>query len=293
MTTNSFAGKTALIYGGAKGIGQAVALEWAARGARLVVADIDAAAAEATAADIVGKGGEAIGLRANVLDDASVAGAVDETIARFGTVDIVMSNVGAIVNGHPEDIPFEEWQRIVDLNYWGTVRAVKHVLPMFLERGHGHLVNTASFAGLYPYAASRMPYASAKAAVIALSQSLALYLEPQGIRVSCLIPGPVMTGVMESMTSWTPDCPMRGPGAELELKLPQEVATTLSDGMQDGRILIPSDERVWDILARWAQSPDDFLRGKIADFARGDVGRPQVPEAIMRMFAQAPAAPSN
>ena len=74
-----------------------------------------------------------------------------------------------------------------------------------------------------------MPYAAAKAAVIAMTQNLAVYCEPQGVRVSCLIPGPVMTGVMDTMTSWTEDCPMRGPGKETRLMMPEEVAVVLAD----------------------------------------------------------------
>ncbi len=277
-----FAGNTALIFGGAKGIGQCVALEWARRGARLAIADIDEAAALAAAEAIKACGGEAIGLRANVLSDESIAAAAAEAESALGEIGIVMNNVGGMLNGHPEDIPFAEWQRIMDLNYFAAVRGVAHFLPKMLARKSGHIVNTASFAGLYPYAASRVPYAAAKAAVIAMTENLAVYLEPKGIRVSCLIPGPVMTGVMETMTSWTEDCPLRGPGSETVLMLPEEVACVLSDGMRDGRIMIPSDEVAFDIVKRWAASPDSFIRAKIDEFAGGDAGRPQIPEAVMK-----------
>jgi len=282
-----FAGAGALIFGGAKGIGRCVALEWAARGARLAVADIDEAAAKATAAEIGAAGGKAVGLAANVLSDESVAATVAAAHDALGRLDILMNNVGGMLNGHPEDIPLQEWQRIMDLNYFAAVRGVKQVLPDFLARQSGHIVNTASFAGLYPYAASRVPYAAAKAAVIAMSENLAVYLEPQGIRVSCLMPGPVMTGVMESMTSWTEDCPMRGPGKETSLMLPEDVARVLSDGMRDGRIMIPSDPCAFDTVKRWAQSPDGFIRGKIAEFAAGDRGNPAIPDAIKALLAGA------
>lgn len=277
-----FAGKTALIFGGAKGIGQCVSREWARRGARVAVADIDEAAALATAEEIKASGGTAIGLEADVLSDASIAEAAGVAEAALGDIDIWMNNVGGMLNGHPEDIPFAEWQRIMDLNYFAAVRGVGHILPKMQARGSGHIVNTASFAGLYPYAASRIPYSAAKAAVIAMTENLALYCEPQGIRVSCLIPGPVATGVMDSMTSWTPDCQMRGPGSELVLKLPEEVAETLSDGMREGRVLIASDDTVWTIVRRWADSPEGFIEDKIAEFARGDAGLPQVPEAVLK-----------
>ncbi|MBB4858624.1 NAD(P)-dependent dehydrogenase (short-subunit alcohol dehydrogenase family) [Novosphingobium chloroacetimidivorans] len=269
-----FASKAALIFGGAKGIGKAVALEWAARGARVAIADIDAQAAESAAVTIKASGHEAISLVADVTCEASIAAAGAKAEAAFGPIDILMNNVGAALNGHPEDIPFSEWQRITDLNYYGTVRAVGHFLPKMIARKSGHIVNTASFAGLYPYAASRIPYAASKAAVIALSQSLAIYLEPQGIAVSCFIPGPVMTEIANSMTVWTHDCPVRGPGAELDLLWPDAAARVLADGMEAHRILIPSDEKVWNTLERWARSPDDFIRSKIDEFARGDPGIP-------------------
>jgi NAD(P)-dependent dehydrogenase (short-subunit alcohol dehydrogenase family) len=280
-STASFSGRNALLFGGAKGIGRAIALEWARRGARVAVADIDEDAARATAAEIVAAGGAALALGADVLDDASVAAAVVAAEAALGPLDILLNNVGAMLNGHPEDIPMAEWQRMMDLNYFGTLRGIQAVLPAFLERGRGHVVNTASFAGLYPYAASRIPYAAAKAAVISLSQNLALYLEPQGLRVTCLVPGPVLTGVMDAMTTWTEDCPMRGPGAELELMLPEEVAVVLSDAMVQGAVLVPSDGAAWDIVTRWAASPDAVLRAKAADFDRGETGTPRIGEAVL------------
>jgi NAD(P)-dependent dehydrogenase (short-subunit alcohol dehydrogenase family) len=275
-----FAGNSALIFGGAKGIGRAVALEWARRGARLAVADIDETAAQETAAEIVAAGGQAVALVANVLSEESLRAAANAAATALGDIGIVMNNVGALVNGYPQDIPISEWHRIMDLNYFGTVRSLELFLPKMLARGSGYIVNTASFAGLYPYAANHIPYAAAKAAVIGMTESLAIYLEPRGIHVSCLMPGPVLTNVLESMTSWTPECSMYGPGSELDLKLVDEVAHVLSDGMRDGKILIPTDAKASDIIKRWAASPDAFMRAKMQEFAAGEFGRPNVPEAL-------------
>ncbi len=280
-----FAGANALIFGGAKGIGRAVALEWARRGARIAVADLAEDEARQTAADIVAAGGEAVALAANVLSDESIAATASAAENAFGDVDIVMNNVGSMLNGHPEDIPFAEWHRIMDINYFAAVRGTLHFLPKFLARGKGHIVNTASFAGLYPYAASRVPYGAAKAAIISMTENLAVYLEPQGIRVSCLMPGPVMTRVMDTMTSWTEDCPMRGPGSETRLLMPEELATVLADGMAGGKIMIPSDPVAFEIIKRWADNPDGFIRSKIDEFAQGERGNPAIPDAIKAMIA--------
>jgi NAD(P)-dependent dehydrogenase (short-subunit alcohol dehydrogenase family) len=283
----TFTGANALIFGGARGIGRSVAMEWASRGARIAVADIAEDAARQTAAEIVAAGGEAIALVANVLSDESIAATASAAESAFGEVDILMNNVGSMLNGHPEDIPFAEWHRIMDINYFAAVRGVLHFLPKFLARGKGHIVNTASFAGVFPYAASRVPYAAAKAAIISMSENLAVYLEPQGIRVSCLLPGPVMTGVMDSMTSWTEDCPLRGPGSETTLLLPEQLATVLADGMAAGRIYIPSDPVAFGIGQRLAADPDAFIRAKIAEFASGERGNPTIPDTIKAMMAGA------
>ncbi|WP_297488654.1 SDR family oxidoreductase [Acidocella sp.] len=275
MTSNTvFTGKTALIYGAALGIGRAVAQEFARRGARLVIADIDRAGAEETATLIRSAGGEAVALRCDVTSDAAVREAAVAAEIAYGAVDIVMNNVGGILHGNPQDIPISEWQRIIDLNLMPVVRSNAVFLPKMLARGSGFIVNTASFAGLYPFATTRMPYVAAKAAVVALSESLALDLEPQGIRVSCLCPGPVRTNVMAGMKTWSAGAAMRGPGAMLEIKSVEDVATTLADGMEAGRILIPTHEEAWDILARHGADPDGFIRSKIAAFAQGDFGRP-------------------
>lgn len=103
-----FAGASAIIFGGAKGIGRAVALEWARRGASVAVADLDHAAARETAGEIAGEGGRAVGLQADVLSQASMEAAARDAEALFGPPDIVMNNVGAILNGHPLDIPTDE-----------------------------------------------------------------------------------------------------------------------------------------------------------------------------------------
>ncbi len=283
-TGSLFAGANALIFGGAKGIGCAVAHEFARRGARVAIADINLDAAQATASAIVAAGGQGVAVQVDVLSAESMEAAAHSCTAQLGAPSIVMNNVGSMLNGNPEDVPMAEWQRLMDINYYATLRSVQLFLPQFQAQGRGHIVNTASFAGLYPYATTRMPYVAAKSAVIALTQSLALYLEPQGVRVSCLIPGPVATDIASRMTTWTPDCPMRGPGAELEVKDVAHTAMVLADGMENGRIMISSDEAVWDIVRRWAESPDAFLRAKMAEFASGNNGSPRMPDALKKQL---------
>ncbi|HEX7852213.1 MAG TPA: SDR family oxidoreductase [Sphingobium sp.] len=275
-----FEGNAALIYGAAKGIGRAVALEFARRGARIAIADIDLDGAQETAALIVAAGGQAMATRCDVMSDLSVREAAVAAEIALGEIDILMNNVGGILNGNIEDIPLGEWERIISLNLLSAVRANAIFLPKMIARGSGHIVNVGSFAGLYPFAASRMPYVAAKAGVIALSESMALYLHPQGVRVSCLCPGPVATNVMDGMRTWSADVVMRGPGSQLPVKSVEDTAITLADGMHDGRVIIPTHEEVWPILERHAASPDRFIADKIAEFESGDTGRPTMRSSV-------------
>jgi NAD(P)-dependent dehydrogenase (short-subunit alcohol dehydrogenase family) len=274
MPESIFENKATLIFGAAQGIGRAVALEFARRGARLAIADINTEGATETATTITTAGGTAIAIPCDVKREDSVRHAVEQSESRLGEIDIVMNNVGVILNGNPEDIPTAEWRRIMDLNFFAAVHSNQIFLPKMIARGRGHIVNTASFAGLYPYAANRIPYSAAKAAVVAMSEELALYLHPKGVRVSCLCPGPVATNVMNSMKTWSKDVAFRGPGSQYEVITAEEAAVILADGMATGRVVIPTHPEVWDVIRRHADSPDAFIQSKIDEFARGDYGKP-------------------
>jgi NAD(P)-dependent dehydrogenase (short-subunit alcohol dehydrogenase family) len=284
MTTGNapFADSSAIVIGGGRNIGRAVVLEFARRGARVAVADRDIAGAEETASLVRAMGGKACALTCDVASEDSLHKAAIEAEAELGPIDIVMNNAGILSGGNPEDIPLSAWQHIMDINFFGMVRAIEIFLPGLLARGRGHIVNTASFAGLYPFATSRIHYAASKAAVISMSENLALYLMPKGIKVSCLCPGPVMTTSVLNMQHFSKDYTMRAPGSHLVLKSQEEAAIILANGMRDGRIIIPTDEAVWETLAKRAASPDDFIRGKNAEFDSGDSGRPQVPEKFLQ-----------
>jgi NAD(P)-dependent dehydrogenase (short-subunit alcohol dehydrogenase family) len=270
----TFKGKVALIFGAGRNIGSKIALEFAQRGARVAVADIDLQGASEVAQSIMDLGGDAIGLHADVMDLDSIKKAVADTEGGLGEIDIVVNNAGLLHSGNPEDFPLSEWQRMMDCNFFGIVRSNEVILPKFIERGRGHIVNTASFAGLYPYASSRAPYAASKAAIISLSQNLALYLEPKGIRVSCLCPGPTMSTASLGANAWSENVVNRGPGSDLSVMSQEDVANILADGMRDRKIIIPTHAEGFDTIRDWAASPDEFIRNKIVAFERGDTGLP-------------------
>ncbi len=273
----TFDGKGALVVGAGGGIGGALAVELARRGARVAVADLDQAAAEQTAALIADRGGEAAALTCDVTDDGSVTAAVAQVRDFLGHIDLAANTAGVLLNGNPEDIPLTEWERIFRVNVFGATRLIHAVLPEMLARGEGYLLTTASAAGLYPFATSRIPYAASKAALISMTQNLAIYLRPQGIRVSCFCPGPVVTPIGASMKTWSEDVVMRGPGSHFKLMVPAEAAGILCDGMAAERFLIASHEAdTLELLRQYAAAPDNFLYEKIGRFACGDSGLPRV-----------------
>ncbi len=269
-----FNNKKVLIYGGAKGIGRAIAMVFAKRGAQLAIADIDLDGAEDTASTIVESGQSACAIACDVTLDESVAEAASAAEGTLGDIDIVVNNVGVILSGNPEDIPITEWQRILNLNLFPVLRSNDVFLKKMMARGSGHIVNTASLAGMFPYAMNRAPYAASKAAVISLTEQLALYLIPKGVKVSCFCPGPVMTNVMDGMKNWSENLVMCGPGADLSLLTAEQSAEILADGMEAGKIIIPTHEALWGILKDFSQSPDQFIQRKSDEFARGEMGLP-------------------
>lgn len=270
----SFKGKNALVIGAGHNIGRAIAQEFARRGARVAVGDLDKAAADETAQLIRDAGGEATGIQCDVTSEQSVAAAIGEAERFLGSIDVHLNNAGILHSGNPEDFPPSEYERMFNVNFFGAVRANSIVMPTMIARGSGYIVNTASFAGLYPYAVNRIPYAASKAALISMSENLAIYLIPLGIRVSCLCPGPTMTTLATGMKMLSENVAMRGPGSNLELKSQADVANTLADGMEAERIIIPTHEQGWETIKQRAASPDAFVQRKIDEFARGDVGLP-------------------
>lgn len=256
-------GKTAIVTGAASGIGRASALALAARGVRIVAVDIAQTPLLELADEIARDGGKAIPLALDIglenVFDLIRARAMEQ----FGQVDIVMNNVGVLLSGKPEEIPLSEWSRIINLNLMSTIRSIHLFIPEMIARGEGHIVNTASFAGLFPYAWDRLPYAATKAAMVALSEGLALYLKPQGIGVTCLCPGPVRTNIGATRAVWTEGMTPRGPGEQFRMMDPQEVGEQVVEAILADRFFLPTDELVLERMQSRAADPESFLNAQI------------------------------
>ncbi|MGE0879382.1 MAG: SDR family NAD(P)-dependent oxidoreductase [Acidimicrobiia bacterium] len=253
--------KVAVVTGAGSGIGRACALAFAARGADVVVAEISAERASAVALEVEALGRRGIAVPTDVGSDESVAALRAAAIEEFGHVDLVMSNVGVLAVGLPQEIPMDAWQRVLNINLFGTVRTVNAFLPEFVARGHGHIVATASTAGLFPYAFDRLPYASSKAAVIAYMESLTLYTRPLGIGTTLLCPAGVATNIMEQVTNYGEPRAPRPPA--LSFNTPDVVGEAVADAVERDRFQVFTAPEVHGFLARKAENLDQFLADQV------------------------------
>jgi NAD(P)-dependent dehydrogenase (short-subunit alcohol dehydrogenase family) len=255
--------KVAIVTGAGSGIGKGAALAFARARMRVVVADIDVPAAEETASAARDLGAAAFGVGCDVANTESFSLLRDIVLERFGRVDVIMNNAGVILSGLPEQIPPSEWERVINVNLMSIVRSNHVFLPLLLQQGSGHLINTASFAGLYTYSYDRLPYAASKAAIVQMSEGLAIYLRPKGIGVTCLCPGPVRTNIMKSTKVWSTGLDIRGPGAEFRMLEPDEVGEMIVDAVRRNLFLLPTDTAVIAKLVERATDWDGFLQRQI------------------------------
>ena len=246
--------KVVLVTGGANGIGRALCERFAAEGVRgLAVVDLDVANAEQVASPI---GDRAIAIGADVGHEPDVAAAVEQTEARFGPIDLLVSNAGIGVLGGVE-APNEAWQQIWDVNVMAHVYAARAVLPGMLARGEGYLLHTASAAGLLTNLGT-LPYSVTKHAAVGLAEWLAITHGDAGIKVSCLCP----QGVRTNMVQQASDGGTAGDVVVTQgLLEPEEVAEAVVQGLRAETFLILPHPEVLTYFQRKAGDYDRWLAG--------------------------------
>lgn len=185
------------ITGGASGLGRALALGYAARGARVCIADVQDGRAAETAEEIAAAGGEDLVVHCDISSDDQVAEAAGQVEHAWGGVDIVINNAGVAAAGTVIDTSMDDWRWIIDINLLGAVRVCKAFVPMMQAAGSGHVINVASAAGIVQ-SPGLSSYNVTKAGMIALSETLKNELGGFGIGVTVVCPSFFTTNLLES-----------------------------------------------------------------------------------------------
>jgi NAD(P)-dependent dehydrogenase (short-subunit alcohol dehydrogenase family) len=271
-------GKVAVITGGASGIGKAVARRAADEGMRLVLADIEEGPLSDAVAELRDEGGEATGVVTDVSDAASVRALRDRALDRFGAVHVVHNNAGVGLGGPTWEVTEEDWRWILGVNLWGVVNGVATFVPLMIDQGEGHLVNTASIAGLVS-AAFLGPYNATKQAVVAISETLFKDLQAVGapVGVSVLCPGFVRTRIAESgrnRPAWAPERDAEN-AAVLHSAVQNMVDTGIPPETVAGQVLDAVRTGTFYVLTHPELTP--AIRARFDDVVEG---RPPTPTAI-------------
>lgn len=263
----SFDGKVAVITGGGSGMGRAFANRFGAAGCRIVVADVEAPALDETVAELETAGVEAIGVVCDVSSDGDMDELAARSFERFGQVDLAFLNAGVGGGGPLSECNMNDWRWVFGVNLFGVANGLRVFLPNMLERGSGHIINTASVAGMTAFEGMGV-YNATKHAVVALSETLyrEMHREETGVGVSVLCPGIVKTRILDSARNrpeqLTKPGPAPEPTEEDELRMQfvkaiydqgmtaDEVAEIVHEAVQNGQFYIFTDRVYEDSIAQ-------------------------------------------
>ena len=247
-------GRAAVITGGGSGIGEALALACSEAGMRVAVSDVEEDEAERVAAAVRAAGGEAIAVRADVADPASVEALADRAFGAFGAVHLLCSNAGVMTAAPLMETPLEDWRWTFGVNLFGAVHCVRSFVPRMRAADGAHLLITASIAGVRPIHETPIGvYVASKYAAVGFAESLHQELAPEGVGVSVLCPGGVNTKIFTAERNRPPELggpapPPPAAGARMAereaaaaaalLMDPAEVARRALDGVRAGRLFV-------------------------------------------------------
>ncbi len=231
---NTFKGKSAIVTGAASGIGKEISRALASRGTHVVLTDIDTATLESAGAEMPGS----VDIRAlDVTDATAVEKLVQDVAAARGSLDFMFNNAGIAIFGAVRDMTLADWNRLIDVNVRGVVHGVAAAYPIMIEQRSGHIVNTASAAGLAPVPGGTI-YGMTKHAVVGLSTSLRGEARHFGVRVSAVCPGFIDTPLVQTAKMVNLDREKALAEMPVPLESPAKLAEAIMTGIERNKSLI-------------------------------------------------------
>jgi len=239
-------GKKAFVTGGARGIGKCAAIALAEAGVDVAIVDWDIQEAEKTAKELEAYGGKSIAVKADVTNPDDVNKMIATILEAFGTIDIAFNNAGICINEKAEDMSFESWKKVIDVNLTGVFLTSQAAGRVMIKNGKGSIINTASMSGhIVNLPQPQCAYNASKAGVIMLTKSLAIEWAPYHVRVNSISPGYIATEMTLKATEWIPSWLEASPvkrmgnpeelqGAIIYLASDASTFTTGSDMVIDG-----------------------------------------------------------
>lgn len=250
-------GKTAVVTGASSGIGRALAIGLAKAGCRLALADVDGEGLRETERLIAAEGGQAFISRVDVSDREAVYSFAGQVIENYGEVDILINNAGVVFSSTIEDMPYEEMERVMNVNFWGAVYGTKAFIGHLKKQASSHVVNISSVYGLWALP-TQSAYNSSKFALRGFTEALIQELKGTGVHATCVYPGGVKTNIVRNSGSRLFDADPAGKEKfvqkfdSIALTTPEKAARVIITGIRKNRkrILIGPDAVFFDVTQR-------------------------------------------
>ncbi len=253
---SSFTGKVAVITGAGSGIGRALAIDLAGKGARLALSDIDTTGLAETVRQVQALGAQVHSQQLDVAEREAVLAYADAVVAHFGKINQVYNNAGIAYNGNIVDSSFKDIERVMDIDFWGVVNGTKAFLPHVIASGDGHIVNVSSLFGLIAVP-GQSAYNAAKFAVRGFTEALRQEMKLAGhpVKVTTVHPGGVKTGIARNSTAvegLDPKELAKTFDAKLAKTTPERAAKIILEAVRKGhaRVLVGPDAKLLDLIIR-------------------------------------------